>query len=125
MTPTKGYLKIADFGFSIIQGQSDSSNIVFGTLEYLAPEIVFGKDYTQNSLLWTLGVLIFEMVTGFPPFRGEKSAVFASIVKGFTGFTFPPYFPNLAEEVVRMLCRLKPQQRPELSVLVRLYFLSF
>lgn len=43
-----------------------------GTPEYLAPELLLGHGYTKVVDWWTLGVLLFEMMTGLPPFYDEN-----------------------------------------------------
>lgn len=43
-----------------------------GTPEYLAPEVLLGKGYNKSVDWWTLGILIFEMLTGLPPFYDEN-----------------------------------------------------
>lgn len=43
-----------------------------GTPEYLAPELLLGHGYTKTVDWWTLGVLLYEMMTGLPPFYDEN-----------------------------------------------------
>merc|ERR1712224_218207 len=63
-----GYPKIADFGFA---KQIEGRTFTFcGTKDYIAPEMLLGKGYSKASDWWQLGVLIFEMLAGHPPFFG-------------------------------------------------------
>ena len=71
-----GYAKLADFGLAK-PGMTDSvlANTYCGTAEYLAPELLFKKGYGKSVDYWSLGCLIYEMVTGIPPFTFEGGVV--------------------------------------------------
>jgi serine/threonine protein kinase len=61
-----GHLRITDFGFA---KQIDQRSFTLcGTPEYLAPEIIMSIGHNQSVDWWALGVLIFEMLAGYPPF---------------------------------------------------------
>ncbi|MCL4112890.1 UNVERIFIED_CONTAM: hypothetical protein GTU68_004435 [Idotea baltica] len=64
----EGRLKIADFGWCV-QSPNARRTTVCGTLDYLAPEIVENRPYDEKVDIWSLGVLIFELVTGKPSFE--------------------------------------------------------
>ena len=61
-----GYLKLVDFGFAKHLGGStgNRSYTVCGTPDYIAPEVISGKGHNKAVDLWSLGVLIYEMLTG-------------------------------------------------------------
>jgi serine/threonine protein kinase len=68
-----GNVIMTDFGLSK-EGLSaaDSRTATFcGTPEYLAPEIIKGEDYTKAIDWWSVGTLVYEMLTGLPPFYTE------------------------------------------------------
>jgi len=64
-----GYIKLTDFGLSKlnVKGNRDATSVV-GTPEYLAPEMVLKLGHGKNVDWWTFGCIIFEMITGQPPF---------------------------------------------------------
>jgi len=61
-----GHLRITDFGFA--KKIVDRSYTLCGTPEYLAPEIIMGQGHNQGVDWWALGILLYEMLSGYPPF---------------------------------------------------------
>lgn len=74
-----GYLRITDFGLSkiISQGRSESkaglrrTTTFCGTLEYMAPEIMQNRNYSNSVDWFSFGLLLFEMLSGLNPFKNE------------------------------------------------------
>ncbi|KAF0718431.1 Aste57867_1695 [Aphanomyces stellatus] len=69
----EGHVCLTDFGLSKELPQEDEAKTVCGTNEYMAPEMIRNKPYTHAVDWWALGALIYEMVTGYPPFRHKNS----------------------------------------------------
>ena len=63
-----GHLKITDFGFAKQIAIADRTFTLCGTPEYLAPEIIMSTGHNHGVDWWALGILIFEMLAGYPPF---------------------------------------------------------
>jgi len=93
-----GYLKLVDFGFAKkLHFNSDTSTLdntftLCGTAEYLAPEIVNSKGHGKGADWWALGVVIFEMLAGYPPFMAESP--FEVYNKVLATSTTSPRFPE-------------------------------
>jgi serine/threonine protein kinase len=84
----EGHIKLIDFGFSkqLESSESLTSNAC-GTPEYFPPEVILGKKYSFNVDWWCLGVIIYELINGHPPFTDKtQNGLFTKIV-----FTDPEY----------------------------------
>jgi serine/threonine protein kinase len=66
MVTTKGRVKIMDFGLAKLRGVTrlTKTGTTLGTLQYMSPEQVQGKDVDNRSDLFSLGVVLYEMITG-------------------------------------------------------------
>jgi protein kinase A len=72
----EGHIKFVDLGFAKRLGNDESGQpnktyTLCGTPEYIAPEVILGEGYTTAVDWWALGILIYEFLTGYPPFWHE------------------------------------------------------
>jgi HEAT repeat protein/tRNA A-37 threonylcarbamoyl transferase component Bud32 len=82
-----GLVKIVDFGVAAAQHQGDTqltkTGYVIGSPKYMAPEQILGKKVDERADIYSLGVMLYEMLTGEPPYhRGDHMAVMYQHVQG-------------------------------------------
>ncbi|HYB33756.1 MAG TPA: HEAT repeat domain-containing protein [Steroidobacteraceae bacterium] len=83
----EGLLKIVDFGVAAAQREGDTqltkTGYVIGSPKYMAPEQILGKKVDERADIYALGVMLYEMVTGIPPYsRGDHMSVMYQHVQG-------------------------------------------
>ena len=78
----KGHILIAGFELCLPRYAGIASEVV-GTPQMLAPEIILGTGYGRPADYWSIGIMMYEMLRGEPPFHGDTpSALFSSIISG-------------------------------------------
>ncbi|CAD8085161.1 unnamed protein product [Paramecium sonneborni] len=111
-----GHIKIADFGWSNINNHQRTTYC--GTLDYLAPEMILECGHDEKIDNWSLGVLIYELLTGKAPFapssqikdqKESQKILEDNILK--VKINFPNDFPSLAKSLVQGLLQKDPQKR--------------
>jgi len=108
----KGHVRLTDFGLSKegISSSSTGANSFCGTPEYLSPEILNRQGHGRAVDWWSLGALLYEMLTGLPPFYcRDRERLFEKIRK--SELTYPRYLSASAQSILRGLLTRDPTKR--------------
>ena len=119
-----GHVRVGDFGIAraLEEPGLTQPGRVLGTGEYVSPEQALGKNLDARSDLYSLGVVLYEMLAGRPPFRGTG---FADVAARHVKTPAPPVrrarpdAPAALADLVRGLLEKSPEDRPQDAVGVR------
>lgn len=110
----QGAVKLADFGWSNFFSDEQRRQTYCGTPEYLAPEMIKQSGHDKSLDIWNLGVLLFELLTGSPPFEGaNQSILFENILNHKV--KWPVRFNSIAKDLIQKLLKTDPAQRIKLD----------
>ncbi|XP_063235019.1 ribosomal protein S6 kinase 2 beta isoform X3 [Bacillus rossius redtenbacheri] len=105
-----GHISLTDFGLSKLPLDDQKAYSFCGTVEYMAPEVVNRKGHSFAADWWSLGVLMFEMLTGMLPFQGQdRKETMTQILKAKLGM--PQFLTAEAQALLRALFKRNPANR--------------
>ncbi|XP_053685216.1 ribosomal protein S6 kinase beta-2 isoform X2 [Sabethes cyaneus] len=107
----QGHVKLTDFGLCKEHIQEGIVTHTFcGTIEYMAPEILTRSGHGKAVDWWSLGALMFDMLTGMPPFTADnRKNTIDAILKG--KLNIPAYLANDSRDLIRRLMKRQVSQR--------------
>eukprot|EP00930_Biecheleria_cincta_P088362 TRINITY_DN7758_c0_g3_i1.p1 TRINITY_DN7758_c0_g3~~TRINITY_DN7758_c0_g3_i1.p1 ORF type:complete len:802 (+),score=204.51 TRINITY_DN7758_c0_g3_i1:31-2406(+) len=105
-----GQIKLTDMGLAkVVVGKTYTT---CGTPDYFAPELIASAGHTYAVDWWTLGVLLFELLGGHPPFESAyPMQIYQKVTKGINKVSFPPKCKGLPEDLIKNLCKKEPAER--------------
>ncbi len=121
----EGHVKLTDFGFSKTIKDKYVGAETFrrtytlcGTPEYLAPEIIKSKGHNKSADWWAFGILMFEMLAGYPPFYDDNPlGIYKKIVEGY--YEIPVVIKSTPRDLIlrflRADCRIRLGCTPVLT----------
>ena len=107
MVNAKGQVKVMDFGLAKIKGslKLTRTSSTLGTLGYMAPEQIQGGEVDARSDIFAFGVVLFEMLTGRLPFRGEHEPAMMYSILNEQPELLAKYRSDTSEELQRIISR--------------------
>lgn len=107
----QGHIALCDFGLCKINMKlQEKTNTFCGTPEYLAPELLLAQGYTRVVDYWTLGILLYEMLTGLPPFYDEDTTkMYKKILQD--PLVFPQFLDEDTKSLIEKLLNRDPTKR--------------
>ena len=107
----QGHIALCDFGLcKLNMKDQDKTDTFCGTPEYLAPELLLNQGYSKVVDWWTLGILLYEMLTGLPPYYDEDvPKMYRKILQD--PLRFPEGFDRDAKDLLIGLLSRDPDRR--------------
>lgn len=118
-----GEIKIGDFGWSVHAPRNRRSTLC-GTLDYLSPEMVEGKQHTFSVDVWSIGILLYEFLVGKPPFETDgHQATYRRICRAVIEWPADVDIDPAAKRLCTALLVYEPERRIALEAVLEHEFI--
>ena len=118
-----GQIKLGDFGISKNLESLKMATTIIGSMDYLAPEIVEGKNYSFEADIWSLGVTFYELMTFKKPFKGNFPGIYLKILKDEVESITDFYSKEFRNLIYNMLNK-DPSKRLKAKEILKLGFIK-
>ena len=118
-----GQIKLGDFGVSKNLETMKMASTFIGSIDYLAPEIIDGKNYSFEADIWSLGVTFYELMTFEKPFKGNFPAVFLKITKDEVE-PINDYYSKEFRNLIYSMLNKDPSKRPTAKEILKMGFIK-
>ncbi|GLE00003.1 hypothetical protein PINS_up008730 [Pythium insidiosum] len=110
---SQGFVRLADFGFARqgVASGTQPCKTFCGSADYIAPEVIAGKGYGAAADMWSFGCVLFELLTGFPPFYCPKDRTKLFYKIEHSEPKFPSHFSVEAKDLLTKLLTKDPLER--------------
>jgi len=108
-------LKLIDFGLAKIWDSSSLMKTACGTIAYASPDVLLGEGYTNKCDLWSIGVIVFMLLSGYPPFYGSNKEMCTKILNARVDWSYHSRWKNVSDDAmdfVNSLLSKDPVDRP-------------
>jgi len=106
-----GRILLADYGWSNFNVEGDVRKTFCGTPEYIAPEMLLKKGHDTRVDIWSIGILMFELLSGYSPFVAKSNQELYQNIKRLK-IQWPKDMPPLAKNLISNILKLNPTDRP-------------
>jgi len=105
-----GHLKLTDMGLAkFVIGKTFTT---CGTPDYFAPEVISSAGHTNAVDWWMLGILLFELMSGHPPFESAyPMQIYTKVMKGISKVPLPPKCQGIVGDLIKAILKKEPSER--------------
>ena len=110
-------LKVGDFGLATkLDFEGERKKTICGTPNYIAPEVLYGTGHSYEVDIWAVGVIIYTLLIGKPPFETrDVKTTYSKIKKADFSFPVTCKISSAAKNIIKKILKLSPKERPTLN----------